>query len=821
MLDALLQDFRYALRTLWSSRGFAAVAILSLAFGIGANTAIFSLIDSVMLKSLPVSHPEELLQVTVKGENNSWTNPIWEQFRDRQDVFSGISAYGIEQFNLSNGGEVRYARGNWVSGEFFNTLGVKPILGRTFTAADDKRGCAATAILSYDFWQNEYSGDADILEKKITLDAQPVRIVGVAQRGFEGVTIGRGVDIYVPICAEAILRRENSALDKRSTWWLSIIGRLKPGIGEKQLLARLNTLAPPIFATTLPSNYPPDRKREYLSRTFEILPGSSGFSYLRQQYRPALVTLMVIVGLVLLIACANVANLLLSRATIRRKEIAIRMAVGARRGRLIRQLLTESLLLAFLGAALGMLLSQWGARLLVRFLSTSTNHVFLDLSIDLRVLAFTVTVAMATAVLFGLAPAWCGTRVDPQAGMKANARRSVDGHSKFSFGKALVMLQVALSTVLMTGAGLMLRTFEKLSTVDTGFESNQVLLVRVDPRNANYPLERRLPLYQELQSRLSAIPDVRSVSFADFTPVSGSSSNTILTIEHYPAKSRQDTFVWINRISPNYFATLNTPFIAGRDFNSHDTKSAPRVAIVNESLANKFFGGTAQAMHKTFREGFAEPGPPVEIIGVVKDTKYRDLRLENELIAYFPQTQLDPARWNNFQLRAAGSAVALIPGVKSAIGEVSSDITLQFRTLALQLDESLGREKLLATLSGFFGALALLLAAIGLYGVMSHNVGRRRGEIGIRMALGAEQARVLRMILMEVALLIVAGLTIGLGAALATTRFVESFLYGIKPNDPSTLTVAAGALALVAALAGYLPARRASLLDPMSALREE
>jgi putative ABC transport system permease protein len=822
MLDDVLQDVRYALRALRSSPGFAAIAILSLALGIGANTAIFSLINAVILKTLPVSHPEQLVELVMKSQDAIWfTNPIWEQVRDRQDVFSGAFAYSPNRLNLAVGGEVRNASASWVSGDFFRTLGVNPLLGRTITAADDKRGCPAIAVLSYGFWQREYGGAADVFERRLTLNTHPVRIVGVAPPGFNGIEVGEAVEIYVPLCAEGTLIRENSALDKRDNWWLWIFARLKPGIGEQQALARLNTLAPQLFAATLPPHYPSDAQKYHLSRRFDLLPAATGYSSVRRDYKAALYTLMVVVGVVLLIACANVANLLISRAAVRRKEIAIRMAIGAGRARLIRQLLTESLLLSSMGAFLGVLFAHWASRMLVQFLSTSSSAVVLDLSIDIRVLAFTTVVAVATGILFGLAPAWQGTRVDPHSAMKANARGVVESHSRLSLGKMLVAAQVALSLVLLIGAGLMLKTLAKLATLDTGFEKNQVLLIRVDPRYASVPLDRRLPLYQELQQRLAAIPGVRSASFADITPVSGSDSNQIVHVDGYVPKSRKDMVVWTNSISAGFFATMETPFIAGRDFNQHDTLHAPLVAVINESMANKFFGSPLAAVGKTFRQGWNEISRPIEIVGVVKDTKYRSLREEGEAIAYYPLSQLPPMRWANFLLRSNGPAASLTPSVKAAVDEVNHNITLQFRTLALQLDESLGRERLLATLSGLFGALALALAVIGLYGVMSYNVARRRNEIGIRMALGAQQSRVLRMVLGEVAILIVAGLAVGLAGAIYGTRFLASFLYRVKPNDPATLVAACVILAAAAVVAGFLPARRAANLDPMTALREE
>ena len=821
MLDAFIQDLRYAVRTLRTSPGFAAVAILSLALGIGANTAIFSLIDAVMLKYLPVSHPEELLQVAMGDDNGStFTNPIWEQVRDRQDVFSGVFAYSGGRFNLAPSGEARYAQSIWASGNFFATLGVRAVLGRTLTPADDRRGCPGTAVLSYDFWQREYNGSAAVIEKAILLDGQPFQILGVAQPGFHGVDVGRSLDVMVPICAEAILH-PSPMLDQRSAWWLRVIGRPKPGLGSGQVTARLKTLAPDIFDATVPQRWRADDQAKYRKRTFSTLPAANGLSYLRTQYRPALITLLVVVGVVLLIACANVANLLLARAAARQREIAIRLALGLSRPRLIRQLLTESLLLALGGAGLGMLFAQWGSRLLVGYLSSSNNLVYLDLTVNGHVLGFTIAVAAATGLLFGLAPAWRGTRVEPQAAMKENARGVVEGSTRFGLGKVLVMLQVALSLLLLVGAGLLLGTFRKLETLDPGFEPSHVLLVNLDLRNAHYPKERLVSARQEMLERLRAIPGVRSASSSNNTPISGSGWNEDIQVEGYTAKSQRDSLVWLYQVSPRFFETLGIPLIAGRDFDRRDTLSAPKVSIVSQSMAKKFFGAT-NPIGKTYRTTYPTPGPPVEIIGVVGDVKYDNLREETRAIVYLGAGQEEqPYPSATFEVRGAGSAADLIPSVKSVLEQVNPDITLQFRTLSEQVAESLTRERLLATLSGFFGALALLLATIGLYGVMSYNVARRRSEIGIRMALGAAEARVLRMVLSEVALLVGVGLLAGLGAALAATRLIATFVWGVTVRDPFTLAMAAVLLGAVALLAGYLPARRASRLDPMAALREE
>jgi putative ABC transport system permease protein len=822
MFDTLIQDLRYAVRTLRSSPGFAAVAILSLALGIGANTAIFSLIDAVMLKYLPVSHPEQLLQIVSDNSGGYYTNPIWEQLRDRQDVFSGVFAWSPARFNLSPGGEAHYAEGMWASGDIFATLGVRPILGRAFTPADDRRGCPAIAVLTYSFWQKQYGGSAGVLNQTISLDSHPFQVVGVVEPGFAGMDVGRPLNLIVPLCTEPVTRGENSALDRRSSWWLRAVGRPKPGVSPQQVNARLQILAPEVFGATVPPDWRPDDQQQYRERFLKARPAATGLSFIRTEYRPALIALMVVVAVVLLIACANVANLLLARATRRQREIAVRLALGAGRARLIRQLLTESLLLSLAGAALGVLFAQWGSRLLVGLLATKGNQVSLNLALNTSVLLFTAAVAIATGLLFGMAPAWRSARVQPQSAMKANARGVAEGHSRFSLGKALVIAQVALSLVLLVGAGLLLGTFQKLATLNPGFEREHVLLVSVDVRNGRYPQERRAAAYREMLDRLRAIPGVRSASSSDITPLSHSSSNDELKVEGFTPKSREDSMAYFNQVSWDYFETLQTPLVAGRDFNDRDTPTAPRVAIINETMARKFFGNRNPLGKFYQTDDGAEVSPPVEIVGIVKDAKYLSLREEILPTVYVAASQeAKPALYINFELRAAGSATDLIPSIKTVMDQVNRDISLNFVTLETQVNESLNRERLLATLSGFFGGLALLLATIGLYGVMSYNVARRRNEIGIRMALGAERARVLRMVLREVALLVCAGVGVGVCVALACTRLVASFLFGLKATDPATVVLSAAVLIGVAALAGYLPARRASRLEPMAALREE
>ena len=830
-MKTLWQDLRFGARLLRLNPGFAVVAVLSLALGIGANTSIFQLLDAVRLRTLPVKDPQQLAVVRI--EDRHWssgrftngyaalTNPIWEQIRDHQEAFSSIFAWGPDQFNLATGGEARYARGNWVSGDYFNTLGERPILGRLFTREDDHRGCGAPGVvISYGFWQREFGGDPAALGKKITLEGHPFEIIGITSPSFYGVEVGRSYDVAVPICSEPLIHGEDNMYDMRHGWWLSAMGRLKPGWTLAKATAQLKSISPAILEATIPPVYPPDMVKKYMEYRFAAFSADNGFSRLRRDYENPLWILLAIAGLVLLIACANLANLMLARASAREREIGVRLAIGASRGRLIRQLLAESLLLAAVGAACGAVLAQALSRVLVSFLSTANAPLFIDLYPDWRVLGFTVGLAVLTCVFFGLTPALRATRVTPSQVLKSTGRGMTGGRERFGLRRALVVSQVAMSLVLLVGALLFVRTLRNLLTLDPGFRQQGLLVTDVDLSHLNIPVERRQSYKRELLDRLRGVPGVDSAADASVVPVSGNSWNEDILVL---GPSQLKGLPYFNRISPGYFTTLQTSFIAGRDFDDHDTATSPNVAIVNESFVTKILQG-ANPIGVRFEKNtyIGRPNPVFEIVGLVKDAKYQDLREEPTPVAYVATAQDDrPDQFAQFILRSNLPLSSFLTEVKRVFADANPDISIQFHVLTTQIRDSLLKERLMASLSGFFGLLAGLLATVGLYGVISYTVARRTNEIGIRMALGAQRGHVVSMIMREAGVLLAIGLVVGAGLALAAARTAASLLFGLKSTDPLTIALAVLTLAAVAAAASFLPAHRASRLDPMAALRDE
>lgn len=834
MLESILQDARYGLRQLKQSPGFTAVAVLSLALGIGANTAIFQLVDAIRLKMLPVHNPQELVSIDFeKGSSRSGnfstrsarlTYAQWDEIRSRQQAFTGVMAWSADRFNLANGGQARFAEGLYVSGNFFQLLGVNAVVGRTFTSQDDSPACSGTgAVISYAFWQRELGGDPGILSRTVSLNGHVFPIIGVTPVTFFGVEVGNRYDVALPLCADRLMAEDHKGrIPVRSDWWLSMMGRLKPGWTPERATAQLHTLSPGIMRATLPSIYKPAQAKRYLANKIGASEGGTGVSGLRREYERPLWLLMAITGLVLLIACANLANLLLARASVRETEIAVRLAVGASRWRLVRQLLSESMLLAVAGTVLGVVLAEALSRGLLAFISTRDSPLYVGLSLDWGVLGFTAALAVLTCLLFGLAPALRATRLSPSAAMRAGGRGSTAGRERFSLRRSLVSLQVALSLVLLVGALLFVRSLQNLLTTQAGFNAEGILTVNLDFAQAQYPKEQRQEVYRQLHDRLAALPGVVSAAQVWFTPVSGSGWNNDVGPDgsRAAASGKQSFF---NRVGPGYFKTMGTRLIAGREFNGRDNLTAPKVAIVNEVFARKFFHGANPVGHTFHMEAEAgKPEPLIQIVGLVANTKYYELREDFLPIGFFPVAQdEDPGPGATFVLRIVGPTAGLTSQMKSAIAAFNPTIGLEFRSFSAQIQESLLRDRLMATLSGAFGFLAGLLATLGLYGVIAYMVARRRNEIGVRIALGADRARVIRLVMREALLLLAFGLAAGIVLAFWAARAAATLLYGLKPYDPVSMAAAIVLLAVIALAASYAPARRAAALEPMTALRDE
>jgi predicted permease len=826
-VEELGQDLRYACRVLRQSPAFTLVAVLSLALGIGANTAIFSIVESLLLRALPVREPERLVRL----QGGSWTNAIWEAIRDGDpQLFESSTAWSDEgvRFDLGQGGEAQPVLGLWTSGSFFDVLGVPAILGRTFTPADDRRGGGPdgpVAVISYPFWQRRFGGDADVIGRSLTLDRVPFTIIGVTPPGFFGPSVGRAFDVAVPIGTEPLLRGRESALDRRSTWWLEIVARLRPGQTVEDATSALRRVQPRIREATLPENFGVKALREYLREGLELVPAATGTSPIRERYERPLVTLTVVVALVLLIACANVANLQLARASARRHELSVRLALGASRLRLARQLLTESFLLAAAGALLGLFFAKGGGQLLVSQISTSRDAVFLDLSLGGRVLGFSAAVAIATALLFGIAPALRAGSVEPDLALKEQGRRLV-GEGRRPLGNPVTVAQVALALVLVVAAVLFIRTFSALASKDLGFARDPVLVVQVEAQGSAVDPKERAALYDRLVEAVSAVPGVARAAVSLLSPVGGMGWNTEIEVPDEPAFSGRERTSWVNAVGPGWFATYGTTILAGRDFEATDRRGSPAVAVVNQTFARRFVPeGSPLGTTVRFTGPSNRPVAAVQIVGLVRDAVYNSPRETTAPTLYIPLTQpphADELRpFVTLGVRAANTSPALlIKSVATAIGGVDRDLTLTFRPLAEQVGGSLAQERIVAILSGFFGVLALLLAGIGLYGTTAYAVSRRRTEIGIRMALGADAEKVVRLVVGRFVRLVTLGIAIGVGLSLWASRFVASLVYGVPPNDPSTLVGSSLLLAGVAALAAWLPARRAARIDPARVLRE-
>ncbi len=830
----LVQDIRYGLRTLAKAPLFTAIAVLSLALGIGANTAIFSLLDQVLLRLLPVKNPEQLVLFRSRGfhhgsnrGDNALSYPIYRDFRDRNQVFSGVMCRRSAALSLSFGGQTERISGELVSGNYFDVLGVKAAIGRTITPDDDRTpGGHPVVVLSHSFWKTRFAGDQSILGKTIHLNSLAMTVIGVSQEGFSGVDISDSTQVRVPIAMKKAMTPGWDDLENRRSRWVQAFGRLKPGVTLETAKASLQPLYRGIIETEVReaafNNATPYTREQFLRSTIDLLPGSQGRPQARERMTAPLLVLMSVVALVLLISCANVANLLLARATARQKEFAVRLAIGAGRGRLVGQLLVESTLLSLLGGAAGLALAIWLDRALIGFLPNGGASVNLSATPDFRVLGFSLAVSIATGVLFGLAPALQSTRLDLASILKDQASGVLGGGPQARLKKALVVAQVALSLLLLVGAGLFLGSLRNLRNVDPGFKTENLISFTVDPRLNGYAVPQVRQTYQQLSERLNRIPGVKSAAFASVRLLDGDEWDSTITVEGYASKPGEDMNPHFNSVTAAYFATMGIPLVAGRDFSTRDAPDSPRVAIVNEKLARHYFGNRGPVGLHIGQGGGLGTKLDIEIVGVVKDTKYEGVREEIPRQVFVCSFQsLNPGEMTVY-VRTALESTRMFNAVRAEVKSIDPNLPIfEMRTLDDQLDQSLLTERLVAALSTVFGFLATLLAVIGLYGVMTYTVTRRSREIGIRMALGAEAPNVVWLVMREVVKLVGAGIAIGLPAAWGLARLVRAQLYGVEPTDPVTIAAAAILLAAVAALAGYIPARRATRLDPVRVLRYE
>jgi predicted permease len=823
-------DVRYAIRTLRQSPGFTAVAVISLALGIGANTAIFSLAETVFLQSLPVQNPEalkilawtsgpkvpmEYLWGACRGGNSrycySFSFPVFEELRQSSSGFSSLFAFKNLGATALVNGHPETVHLTLVSGEYFSSLGVRPILGRNIGSQEERRK-AFVAVISDGFWERNFGRDPNVLGKQLTISDRALTIIGVAPSGFQGLHQSEQPDLFAPITLQPEMAPQGarfpSLLHNAEFWWVELAGRLKPDITQAAAQSNLDVVLQRVLKAQFGN-----KKADAVSLRLE--PGGKGYDDLRFIYAKSLVVLICVVGLVLLIACANLANLLLARATARQREMGVRLALGAGRGRLIRQLLTESLTLAITGGALGLLLGFWSRNAIPSLLGTSWSPSPLNPRFDNDVLVFTLLVTLATGFIFGLVPALGATRVDVNSSLKTVGRGQTHGHSGQFAGKAIVVLEVSLSVLLLVGAGLFLRTLFNLQSVSLGFNPHRIILFAIDPPRSRYDGEKRIAFFEQLEDQIAAIPGVQSSTLSALALVSGSSNTTTIA---NPSRANHPLQVWQNYIGLNFFQTMQIPILQGRAFNLHDRENHARIVVINETLAKTFFPDS-NPVGQTLGKGRNSPG---EVIGICRDTKYASLRKAPPPTAYLLYSQEMGPNSMNVAVRARLAAAGILSAARKVVAGLDKDIPItDVRTQTQQIEATLRTERLFAALTVGFGILAVILACIGVYGIMAYTVARRASEIGIRMALGAVGGEVLLMILRETLALTMLGIALGIAISAALTRFVTSMLYGLKPNDPLTFADAFLLMAVIALIAGWLPARRASRLDPMVALRQE
>ncbi len=828
-VDHVIRDAQYGLRALRRTPVFTAVAILSLALGIGANAAIFQLIDTVRFRSLPVADPQGLTEVRAEGVsgfgisagvNAAVTYPLWEQIRAQQTAFASMFAWGNAQLLVGRGDEARQARGLWVSGDFFRVLGLTPERGRLLTAGDDRRGCGAgAAIVSHAFWKTHLGGREAAIGSTLTVQDQPFTVVGVTPARFTGLEVGQSFDFALPVCSAALW---GDILDRRDLWWLTVMGRLEPDWTIPRADAYLRALSPGLLDATVPSGYGADLTAQYRAFRFGVIPAGRGVSRLRGAYGTSLSLLFGLTGLVLLITCANLATLTLARASAREREIAVRVAIGASRTRVLSLMLIESLLVAVGGAALAVPVALLSGRALIAFLDTSANPVMLNLMADWRLISFVGASAALTLLLFGLVPALRLSFVDPIAAMRQSSRGvTVDRH-RTRFQRGLVAGQIAVSLVLIVSALLFVRSFRNLTLVDAGFEQEGMVAVWARDRQAgDLSIEERVAFQQRLIDEIGSVPGVAAAAAATHIPISGDSWWHFFRVPSVSGDERQGSrFTYV---SPGYLETLRIPILSGRDFQKLDTASSPRVMLVNESFVRAHLGG--QSPIGIVLRTVAEAGYPettYNIVGVVGNTKYADLREEMPPIAYVPMAQnpgLQP--WAPVLVRSSTPWSRMTAPIVDRVKRLNPALTIQFTALKSQIGDRLVAERTTAWLAGAFGVLAIVMVIVGLYGIIAYLAVSRRHEIGIRLSLGSTRAQIVMLVLRDSLWPLAAGLLIGLPLAGGAMRGASTLLFGLSPTDVTTMVGATVVLAVSAALAGSVPAWRAARVDPAIALRSD
>jgi predicted permease len=810
-------DVRYGLRILRKSPGFTTVALLSLTLGIGINTAVFSLTNAVLLRTLPVMNPEQLV---VFNHRNDISYPMYQDFRNGNTVLSGLLCRFTIPASITAEGQTDRISAELVSGNYFQVLGVSALIGRTLTPDDARApGAQPVVVLSNGFWTRRFGSDPGVVGKTIRLDGHPMTIVGITPAGFQGTEVGVSPDVRVPVTMCRAMIPVDVDMSNRGWQWLDLVGRLKDGVSRPQAESALNAFyvhAREREVGGVFKDIPPSAKAQVLSERLRLERGSRGVSELRDMFSFQLWVLMAAVSVVLLIACMNVASLLLARAMARQREIAVRLALGASRVRVVRQLITESVMLVLIATGASIVITRWGSHVLTSFLPERRLPVALNVDPDFRVLSFAVIVSLAAGILFGLAPALQLTRSAVAPALKAQT--SLSGlRGAFTFRKILTVAQVALSLLLLEGAGLFVRTLGNLKAVDIGYDRENILLLELAPLLNGYSDDQSSRFFEQVIERVNQLPGVRSASLGSMALLGPGLTRQGIHVEGDKTPPGEERAGWINSVSPKYFETLRIPLLLGRTFAARDTKAAPKVAIVNQVFVRRYFGGE-NALGRHIGIGDTKG---IAIIGIVHNGKYQDVREKTPELVYLPFEQ-HLEGWMNLCVRTVGDPTKVTAAIRREVQSIDTNVPVyNVRTLEAQLDESLSQERLVATLSSWFGAFALLLAAIGLYGVLAYSVTRRTNEIGLRMALGAERGGVIWMVLREALLLVGMGVAIGVPLALALARSVSSLLYGLKPTDSLTISVAVVLLFLVAAVAIYLPARRASRVDPMVALRYE